>query len=601
MSTNLWTKVNTSSFKTKATLLAIAVGIAPIVAVGTLNYVQVRNISQRQTIETQTARAADIADKLNRFMFERNGDVSVLSALPTFADSKVAAITSAASKSQLLDRFVTSYQIYDSIVVFDLKGNPIAQSQGIKLGNHFDRGYFQSALKTGKTVISDPQTSKSTGKLAIYFAAPIKDLATGQIIGVVQTRIPIDGLATPLKNFQSKYDDYHILNRRTGKVFISSNGDYTNKSEDADIIAAREKGELVRHQTAMTGASTSDPGNQVELMTAAPFGKIDGMPELPWVAVSVIDEDAAYLELQGLLVTILAGASFTAVLTVALSTFLADRIIKYIQRTIATITTSANEIVDTVQTQEISVNQQANSAIATTDSVNELESISTETAAQASASANGARQALSLAEEGTQAVQKTIHEMSDLRERVNEIAKQIADLGTQTGQISTVSDLVSDIAKQTNMLALKAAVEAARAGEQGKGFGVVAGEIRKLADESKKSAQKINNLATDIQVAIDRTVITTDLGTKTVTDGIQLAENTAVTFNGVTDAVNNVFLNSQQISASTKRQATAIQQVLGAMNTISQGSQENAVGMHKVKTSTRELNLIADELQAAVS
>ena len=53
------------------------------------------------------------------------------------------------------------------------------------------------------------------------------------------------------------------------------------------------------------------------------------------------------------------------------------------------------------------------------------------------------------------------------------------------------------------MLALKAAVEAARAGEQGKGFGVVAGEIRKLADESKKSAQKINDLATDIQ-SVDR-------------------------------------------------------------------------------------------------
>ena len=605
MSTNLWTKVNTYSFKTKATLLAIAVGIAPIVAVGTLNYVQVRNTSQKQTIETQKIRAAAVADKLNRFMFERNGDVLVLSALPTFADPKVAAITSAASKSQLLDRFVTSYQIYDSIAVFDLKGNPIVQSKGIKLGNHFDREYFQSVLNTGKTVISDPGISKSTGKLAIHFAAPIKDLASGQIIGVVRTRVLVDGLAVPLKDFQSKHDNYHILDRRTGKVFISSNGEYTNKSEDADIIAAREKGELVRHQTAITGASTSvnpnDPGNHVELMTAAPFDKIEGMQKLPWVAISVIDEDAAYVELQGLLVTILAGAGFTALLTVALSTFLADRIVKYIQQTIATITTSANEIVDSVQTQEIAINEQANSAIATADTINELESISTETAAQASASANGAKQALSLAEEGTQAVQKTIHEMSDLRDRVDEIALQIADLGTQTGQITTVSDLVSDLAKQTNMLALKAAVEAARAGEQGKGFSVVAGEIRKLADESKKSAQKINNLATDIQMAINRTVMTTDRGTKTATEGIQLAENTAVTFIGVTDAVNNVFLNSQQISASTKRQATAIQQVLGAMTNISQGSQESAVGMHKVKTSTRELNLIADELQAVVS
>jgi methyl-accepting chemotaxis protein len=605
MSTNLWTKVNTSSFKTKATLLAIAVGIAPIVVVGTLNYVQVRNTIQRQTIETQKERAVQIADKFNRFIFERNGDVETLAAQPVFTDAKLAASTSLESKIKLFDQYVISYQVYDSIAAFDLQGNLLAQSKGNKLPNHADRKYFQEVLKTGKTVISEAEVSKSSGKIVIHFASPIKDLATGQIIGVMRTRAPVERLEVPLKNLADKSRDYHILDRRNNTVFISSNGEYTGKQEDVDLIAAREKGELVRHQTAVTGASTgvnpSNPGNHVKLMTAAPFGKIGGMQQLPWVAVSVIDEDAAYVELQGLLVTILAGAGFTAVLTVALSTFLADRIIKYIRRTIATITTSANEIVDTVQTQEIAVNAQANSAIATTDSVNELETISTETAAQASASANGARQALSLAEEGTQAVQKTIHEMSDLRDRVNEIAKQIADLGTQTGQISSVSDLVSDIAKQTNMLALKAAVEAARAGEQGKGFGVVAGEIRKLADESKKSAQKINNLATDIQAAIDRTVMTTDLGTKTVTDGIQLAENTAVTFHGVTDAVNNVFLNSQQISASTKRQATAIQQVLGAMNTISQGSQESAVGMHKVKTSTRELNLIADELQAAVS
>ena len=269
--------------------------------------------------------------------------------------------------------------------------------------------------------------------------------------------------------------------------------------------------------------------------------------------------------------------------------------------TIETISNSTNEIVDTVETQEIAVNQQANSAIATTDRVNELEHISTETAEQAASSSNGARQALSLAEEGTQSVQRTIREMSELRDRVDEIAMQIINLGEQTGQITNISNLVSDLAKQTNMLALKAAVEAARAGEQGKGFGVVAGEIRKLADESKKSAQKINNLATDIQSAIDRTVIVTDLGTKTATEGIQVAEQTATTFIGVTDAVSNVFLSSQQISASVTRQATAIQQVLDAMTTISQASQESAIGMHKVKAFTSELNQVADELQAAVS
>ncbi|MCY7368035.1 MAG: methyl-accepting chemotaxis protein [Chamaesiphon sp.] len=594
MSTQLWTKVSTLSFKTKAVLLAIVLGVLPIAAIGTLNYVQIRNASQQKIIATQKERAVSIADKLNRFVFERNGDIQILSSLQAFVDPKVAAITSLESKNQLLDRFVNSYQVYDSIAVFDVNGNPLFQSKGSKLGNHADSKYFQTALKINKTVISDPEISKTTGKFSVYFASQIKDAITGKIIGVVRARTPVDRLGAPLKDLATKSGNYHILDRQTNKLFISSNGEYQGKPETSEMKQARSKGELVAYQS--IGADS-----RTKLLSTAPFTKLDGMPELPWIAVSTIDEDAAYSELQGLLWTILFESIIMGGLTIGLSIFLADRVIKYIQRAIATITTSANEIVDTVQSQEIAVNQQANSAISTTDSINELEAISTETAEQADASANGAKQALSLAEEGTQAVQKTINEMSDLRDRVDEIAQQIINLGEQTGQITTVSDLVADLAKQTNMLALKAAVEAARAGEQGKGFGVVAGEIRKLADESKKSAQKINTLATDIRTAIDRTVIVTDQGTKTATVGIRLAENTATTFMGVTDAVNNVFLNSQQISSSTKRQATAIQQVLGAMNTISQGSQESAIGMHKVKTSTRELNQIADELQAVVS
>jgi methyl-accepting chemotaxis protein len=594
MSTSLWTKVNTLSFKTKATLLAIVLGILPIATVGTLNYLQISRTSQQQVVKREKERAELISDKLNRFIFERNGDVAALASLPIFTNPKVIAITSAENKSQLLDQFVKIYQVYDNIAIFDLKGDVIVQSKGAKVTNHFDRKFFQEVLKTGNVITSETSISKSTGKLGINFAAPIKDVTTGKIVGVIRTRSNIDKLAAVLKDFANKDENYHVIDRRSKKVLISSKQQYLNKPETPDMLQSRTTGGLISHQ--QSGAD-----DRAEFLSAAPFNKLEGMDQLPWTAIATIDQAAAYLELQGLLWTTLLGAGITGALTVGFSIFFADRIAKYIQRAITTITNSANEIVDTVQTQEISVNQQANSAIATTDSINELESISTTTADQADASATGAKQALSLAEEGTQAVQKTIHEMSDLRDRVDEIAVQIANLGVQTGQITTVSDLVSDLAKQTNMLALKAAVEAARAGEQGKGFGVVAGEIRKLADESKKSAQKINTLATDIQSAINRTAIVTDRGTKTATESIQLAENTAVTFIGVTDAVNNVFLNSQQISSSTKRQATAIQQVLGAMNTISQGSQESAVGMHRVKTSTRELNLIADELQAAVS
>jgi methyl-accepting chemotaxis protein len=90
-------------------------------------------------------------------------------------------------------------------------------------------------------------------------------------------------------------------------------------------------------------------------------------------------------------------------------------------------------------------------------------------------------------------------EMADLEKSMSNIANQILGLSEQAAQIGSISRLLSELAGETNMLALNAAVEAARAGEHGKGFSVVAAEIRKLADQSKLSAEKSNQIVADIQ------------------------------------------------------------------------------------------------------
>jgi methyl-accepting chemotaxis protein len=173
-------------------------------------------------------------------------------------------------------------------------------------------------------------------------------------------------------------------------------------------------------------------------------------------------------------------------------------------------------------------------------------------------------------------------------------------LSEQSGQIAEISGLVADISNQTNMLALNAAVEAARAGEQGKGFSVVSTEIRKLADESKQSAEKINLLIQNLQASMNSTVMVTDEGAKKTAYNIELAQRTAQAFNNVTEAINNVFVNSQQISLSAKQQAVAVQQVMGAMNAINLGAQETSAGINQVRVSTEQLNGAAKNLQAVV-
>ena len=331
-------KWNRLSFKTKATLLAILLGTLPIVALGTFSYIQNKLTLDREAVEGQKSRAEGIADKLNRFVFERNGDVETLAAQPIFSDPKLTAITSLNDKTKLLDQYVTSYQVYDSIAIFDVKGEPLAQSKGDKLGNHLDRKYFQEVLKTGKTVISDPEISKSSGKLVVHFAAPIKDLTTGQVIGVIRTRTPTERLEVPIKSFATAHQDYNILSLRTNKVFISSNGEYTNQPETPDMKLAREKGGMVMHENRVSEhkhlAATASDATKVaeqdhrELFGAAPLTKLDGMQQLPWSVIAVVDEDEAYKELQGLLLTILAAAGLTGLFTIALAVFFADRAAK---------------------------------------------------------------------------------------------------------------------------------------------------------------------------------------------------------------------------------------------------------------------------------
>lgn len=304
---------------------------------------------------------------------------------------------------------------------------------------------------------------------------------------------------------------------------------------------------------------------------------------------------------QAFSVIVIIGVAFSILLFTWIGVLrMIKRYIQAINEAEIAISTTSNEIAATVEQQERTITQQAAAVNQTTTTMDELGASSRASAEQAEASAAGTRQALMLAEGGTKAVQQTMEGMSTLKAKVGAIADQILRLSEQTNQIGGISALVGDIANQTNMLALNAAVEAARAGEHGKGFGVVAGEIRKLADQSKQSAGKINTLVTDIQAAINTTVVVTDEGTKNVDEGIKLAQETAEMFIGVADSINNVFLNSKQISLSADQQAMAVQQVVAAMNAINLGAKESASGITQVKVSTQQLNVAAQELKSSV-
>lgn len=280
--------------------------------------------------------------------------------------------------------------------------------------------------------------------------------------------------------------------------------------------------------------------------------------------------------------------------------FVLRQVVQPINKNAIEIAASSAQISSSVAEQERIASQQAVSVNQTTATVDELGASSRQVAQQAEFAVTSANQVLSLAGDGTKAVELTLEEMAKLRAKVHQIAEEITRLSEKTNQIGMISTAVRDLAAQTNMLALNAAVEAVRAGESGKGFGVVATEIRKLADQSQKSASQISTLVTDIHKAISSTVRVTEEGRYSVESGVKVANNTAETFAGVAAAINTVVVNTKQISLNVEQQAVAIGQIVTAMNDINQGANHAATGMTQAFRSSQELHQVAENLKALV-
>lgn len=589
--------MNKLSLKTKAILFACAIGIIPMLTLGTTSYLATARQTEQQETKAQQDRTTSLNEKVKHFLFERYGDVQVLAKLPMLSNPKVKNSLSFAEKQSVLDQYAKTYGVYDSIAVFDLAGEVITHTTGQSISNHKNRDYFQQVLQTDKAVISVPQTSKTTGELVIHFAAPVKDTVTGKTIAVLRTRMPMQHIYNLLEDVGRQGDEWHLVDAASGKVFAAFEEKQVGKPLQEEFPKLLSNNSADKIQTVV---SIDRVDNVEQLVTYMPIGNLKGLPQLNWDVALATDTQDVFAVQRMLLLTLILGIGVTGSVVGGLAFLFANRTSNVIKDVASTITVSSSEIAATVEQQERTIREQAEAVNQTTVTMDELGTTSRQSAEQAAASAAGAQQVLSLANNGTQVVQQTMAGMETLKEKVEAISDQITSLSQQTSEIGNISSLVKDLAQKTNNLALNAAVEAARAGEHGQGFSIVAREVRKLADQSKRSATEINALVSEIQSAINRTVVVTGEGTKTVEQGIVLTQGTADAFAGVAAAVSGVVQNSEQISMSAKHQAVAVQQVVANMNALNLGAQESAAGINQVRVTTQELSLAAQDLAILV-
>jgi methyl-accepting chemotaxis protein len=286
--------------------------------------------------------------------------------------------------------------------------------------------------------------------------------------------------------------------------------------------------------------------------------------------------------------------------SIAIGLWIAWRISWTIRVASNDISTSSTQIATTVTQHERVASQQAASVNETTASIEELGVSLRLSSEQAGTVAGRAQEVITLSGEKAVVMKGNLEGMSVLKEKIGTVAEHILKLSEQTGQIGGIATLVTDIAGQINMLALNAAVEAVRAGEAGKGFTIIAQEVRKLADQGKKSAEKVNAIVMDIQKATNSAVMAAEEGTKTAEQGIQRTRDAVEAFNTVAGAARSAAENTQQISLNIQQQAAAIKQIVEAMNTINAGAKEVSAGISQTKAGVEKLNETAGNLKKMV-
>jgi methyl-accepting chemotaxis protein len=228
----------------------------------------------------------------------------------------------------------------------------------------------------------------------------------------------------------------------------------------------------------------------------------------------------------------------------------------------------------------------------------ELEHTAALAASRAAAVLEVAKRAGEVSEAGHAAAEGSAEGIRAIQASVQRIAEGSARLLEQARVAGDVVETVRDLAAQSHVLSLNASLEAARAGEAGKGFAVVAAEVRALADQSGKGADRIAKIVRDIQAAIQSTLDQTTAGAESVEASAARIRASGDSLRDLGGIVNETSGAAREIAGAVQQQSTGIAQIATAMRDIDGGMAETVNRLDAVQASADELEETARRIAA---
>ena len=245
---------------------------------------------------------------------------------------------------------------------------------------------------------------------------------------------------------------------------------------------------------------------------------------------------------------------------------------------------------ENVETLSSAAEETASSALEISASVREVEANAQQSATLAESVAADAQQL------GMRSIEKAIEGMSRIEASSRRTAEVVNRLGERAESIGSILTVIEDITDQTSLLALNAAILAAQAGEHGKGFGVVAGEIRELANRTAASTQEIGAIITAVQEETRDVVSSMEESISHIEDGSWRSRAAGDALKKILERADQSRDMSKSISKAAAEQARGVKQVSDAVEKINEMTHQIARATHEQKSGSDQITQASEKM-----
>jgi methyl-accepting chemotaxis protein len=264
------------------------------------------------------------------------------------------------------------------------------------------------------------------------------------------------------------------------------------------------------------------------------------------------------------------------------------------------IRSAAEELVQNGAQQEQGAAEQSAALMATTATTEELARSARQIAANAQKVSELARGTLDAAQRGRANAESFTRAMGQVREGNQAIADSVVRLNKRVQQVGRIIEFIDGIADKSDLLALNAELEGHKAGAVGQGFGLVAAEMRRLAENVMTSTREIARLIDDIRDATNAAVMATEAGVKATDSGAQLASGVRDSLARIVEFANLSADAMQSISLATGQQQAGSDQLVAAMEDINRATQAGVASAKETATTQGDLVTVSKELEQLV-